>query len=215
MPSPRPLQAQADPRRAGGVLWIDRQEFEREAQSALALCAAALARDDVSVDAAEHAAERALALYRGPFLGGDRDLDWAQPARDRCAHLWASLTCRLSALMAVRDQEYERAVLLLERLVETQPDDEQAVALLMLVQATGGHRGEALRTYEVLRSRLKRDFGMLPEPELEMVATTVRTGISRDRLVALLAARATGPLDQSDDLEPLDLRELASLALAT
>lgn len=64
--------------------------------------------------------------------------------------------------MAVRNRDDERAALLLEHLVEAMPDDENAVALLMLVQAVGGHRGEALRTYEALRQRLKRTFDIAP-----------------------------------------------------
>lgn len=51
------------------MLWIDRQEFEREAEAALAALAAA--HDGAPLDIAVSSARHALRLYRGAFLPND------------------------------------------------------------------------------------------------------------------------------------------------
>lgn len=211
---PSPASALTDAQRDSLALWIDRQEFERKAAIALAACTAV--RDDPSWDVAAQHARHALRLYRGAFLPNDLYVDWTQPARDRCRHLWASLVRRFSVLMAVREGDYEQAGLLLERMAEAMPDDENTAALLMLVQAVGGHRREALRTYEALRQRLKQHFDIEPSGELEAVAASIRAGGARSELMAFLAVGTwERRFDLGDEHPPLDLRELAYLASAT
>lgn len=180
-------------RRLESAIWIDRQEFEEEAQAALT--AFAHAHDQPAMDEARKHGMRALRLYRGAFLPTDLYADWTWQARSRCQLLWANCMRRLSAHMLLHDQNYDQVILLLTELVEAMPDDENAVSLLMLAQAAGAHRSEALHTYSALRRRLKEHFDMIPTGELETLAHRIRTGVARHELLALFA----------DEISPLKI----------
>lgn len=167
----------------GAGLWIDRERFERHAACALA------EREALRLTAGAHrAGERALALYRGPFLADDLCAPWTQPMRTQCQRVWAALLVRLSDY-AVRARQYDSAAALLGQMVETIPDDEEAVARLMLIHAVTGRRGEALRAFQELRTYFSDVLHMELTAELEQLALAIR---SRDTLDDLLARLVEG-----------------------
>ncbi len=172
-------------------LWIDRERFEALAMQALDLLAQSPARDHSEQIAAGHRlAGEALSLYQGAFLADDAGIsgmEWVQATRMQCLRLWSSLM-RCLVGFAVADHQLERALHLLGQLVDRQPDDEDAAAGLMCVQAAMGHCGEAMRTYEHLCSRLSASLSIRPMREVQDLAYAIRHSDSLQDL-RLLAIR--------------------------
>ena len=118
----------------------------------------ASARDDVD------ALEQAAALYRGEPLVESRYDDWATPVRERVQRSWRDLCLRLArgcrALGSV-----EEAVGLLERLLDSDPLDEEALRELLPLLVEMGRRTDALRRYQQFERRLSEELDVPPAPE--------------------------------------------------
>ncbi len=172
-------------------LWVDRERFEALATQALDLLERNPGRDDwedaAQMTAGHRLAGEALALYQGAFLADDAELQWIQARRMQCLRLWSSLV-RCLIDLAVAEQQLERALYLLGHLVDRQPDDEDAAADFMCVQAAMGHRAEAMRTYEHLCSQLSASLGIRPMREVQELASAIRHSESLQDL-RLLAIR--------------------------
>jgi DNA-binding SARP family transcriptional activator len=119
--------------------WIDAQEFERRA-----------AEDPAA----------ALELCRGELLEGLED-EWALLARERHRARVIELLEAL-ATRAERDGDLRVAVELTRRQVERDPFDEEAHRRLMMRLAAAGDRSGALRGYQALAERLRRELGVAP-----------------------------------------------------
>ncbi len=177
-------------------LWVDRERFEALARQAIDLLDRSPGRDDrddredaEQIAAAHRLAGEALSLYQGAFLADDLGMEWewVQATRMKCMRLWSSLV-RCLVDLAVAEHQLERALHLLGHLVDTQPDDEDAAADLMCVQAALGHRAEAMRTYEHLCSQLSASLGIRPMREVQELASAIRHSESLQDL-RLLAIR--------------------------
>jgi DNA-binding SARP family transcriptional activator len=100
----------------------------------------------------EQRLEKAIALYRGPFLegfsGGDSPAfdDWALGVREQLAHQF-SVALQALAEQYERRGEYARACEVARRRVAQAPWQEQAHQSLMRLLALSGQRGEALAQY--------------------------------------------------------------------
>lgn len=116
---------------------------------------------------------RALALYRGHFLNMDLYLDWIVAARSRYQRLWTALVGALAGL-ELEDEHFDKAILLLARLVDESPDDEAAVKRLMIAYAASGRRAEALRTYRRLRMHLSTTLDIEPGADLNVLEQAIR-----------------------------------------
>jgi len=137
----------------------------------------ALARDALSVDVAEFETlarssrrddlERAIALYRGPFLDGfdaraEPFEEWASAMRTQFAE---SAAAALGTLIS----EYEaagadqRALPFARRLVDLDPLREDAHRAAMRLYQRSGRRNEALRQYQECVAVLDADLGVEPE----------------------------------------------------
>ncbi len=170
-------------------IWADYQHFE--ALAAIALRAwgpGRLTPDAQSIETARTCADEALVLYRGPFLAADRDVDWTHGRRLQYLSLWATLV-RRRAELAVAEQHLDHAALLLGQLLHTDPEDEDAAARLMRIQAALGHRGEALRIFERLSALLTANMGTRPTLELQELACAIRAGESRQESRLLVRRR--------------------------
>jgi len=172
-------------------LWVDRERFEALATQAIDLLERSPARDDAEQIAAAHRlAGEALSLYQGAFLAddaGDVGMEWVHATRMQCLRLWSSLV-RCLVDLAVAEHQLERALHLLGHLVDRQPDDEDAAADLMCVQAAMGHRAEAMRTYEHLCLKLSASLGIRPMREMQELAQAIQHSESLQDL-RLLAIR--------------------------
>lgn len=107
--------------------------------------------------------QRALKLYRGPFLS-DCYEDWAEPLR---RDLEQALVITLSATSAhlLHQEEYEGVELAASKALELDPFEETAVETLMNSALSQGTPRSALELYESFEKMLSRD-GLEPPMEL-------------------------------------------------
>lgn len=139
---------------------------------------------------------RALAMWRGPVLGG-----WASHEAERLAEL------RLSASeeWAELELEYGDAELVIETLiplVAEHPYREGVRAQLMIALDRVGARQEALRLYNEGRQRLEDELAIEPGPELQRAARAL-LGNPMGAIPAQLPGdnvRFTGRQAQADEL---------------
>jgi DNA-binding SARP family transcriptional activator len=179
-------------------LWLDVAHFERLAHTALAIFERAMQEPTGDSDGREGSggcagyggygvrlAERALALYGGPFLPTDLFADWAGAMRDRVLRVWVTLVRRLAAYH-VATGNFEHASLLFGDLVDAMPDNEDAVARLMLLHTAMNQRALALRLYQTLCTQLLGTLDAQPTPVLQQLAQTIRSGTLADDPLTVL-----------------------------
>jgi DNA-binding SARP family transcriptional activator len=159
----------------GVTVTVDAVEFGELARRALdgtSLGTGPGASTGASTETRTALARRALALYAGELLPGDRYEEWAEPRRDQLRRQHLELL-RLDGRW--------------EAVAELDPADEQAHLALMRRQAANGERHAALRQFDRLDRALRQELGIAPGPE----ATALR-----DRLLAAqqVFPRRDGPL---------------------
>lgn len=116
-------------------------------------------------------AERAAALYRGPFLdgfflpGAVEYEHWAEAERRRIALLHQGLLESL-ATNAEDQGDYREAVGWWKRLQADNPTSAAAAAGLIRSLAAAGDRAEALRQARVFSDLMRDEFGVEPDPEI-------------------------------------------------
>jgi DNA-binding SARP family transcriptional activator len=155
-----------DPR----LVWLDVWSFERfllEAEQAER-------RGDrrASVDLLE----RALALYRGPFLASEPRADWAISARERLRDKFLRATGRLCRHWTEAG-EWERAAEGYARGLDVDDLAEEFYQGLMQCYERLGRRAEAVRVAERCRHALAAVLGVEPSPATQAIAR--RLGGSR------------------------------------
>jgi len=125
--------------------------------------------------------ERAVALYRGPFLEGFflKDSaafdDWSLLTRERL-HRQALAALRHLAEEHERSGELERACEVARRRVELEPWQEEAHRRLMRLLALRGQRSAALAQYEACRRTLRDELGVEPAEETRALYQRIRDG---------------------------------------
>src|SRR5215468_5059117 len=119
----------------------------------------------------------AAELYRGELLA-DFDInsepfqEWLAAERDRTLALICDILHRLSALQDAVG-EHEAAIQSGRRLVTLDPLSEFGQRALMRSYARAGRRGEALRQYKSCAEMLKRELGVAPDVETQLLATEI------------------------------------------
>ncbi|MBZ9977708.1 BTAD domain-containing putative transcriptional regulator [Mesorhizobium sp. BR-1-1-10] len=109
--------------------------------------------------------EKALANYNGPFLdgfylGSDGFDGWVTSERDRLLSRALEAFEKLARLV-----DTETGIILVDRVLVMEPTREEAYRLKMELLLASGQRDRAIRTYEVCRSMLKKEFGVEVGPE--------------------------------------------------
>ena len=140
-------------------VWVDADEFEREAQRGVS-AVAGLREPDTQARA--HL-ERAVGLYGGDFLSDELYGEWALGERER---LRSAASDALRALVRIDGSSAEVRAELLERLAELEPFDDDVQRELISAWLRMGRRSRAVRQYESFRARLLHQFGTLPEFDL-------------------------------------------------
>jgi DNA-binding SARP family transcriptional activator/Tfp pilus assembly protein PilF len=171
-------------------LWIDVEEFERYADTAIK-----------SLD--RECAEAAIGLYGGDLLPEDRYEDWAARRRDQLRDLYHLLLSELSTIYESRS-EYHRSIDLLKRLIASDPVDEQAHRNLMRMYGLTGNRLQARRQYQQCAESLRTELDAMPEPataELhqQIESGAFQQGISRIAILPLCNESADPELDYLTD----------------
>lgn len=130
-----------------GLLWVDVEAFEDAAGSRVTREPAAY--------------RRAIELYAGELLPGDRYEDWADARRQELRDTFLSLLVELARLYEGRG-EHESAIKALQRLLVEEPAREVAHVGLMRLYVLSGRQGDALGQYERLREVLAMELGAEP-----------------------------------------------------
>ncbi len=122
----------------------------------------------------------ALALYRGDFLDGfhvpevsAEYEEWVERTRARLRRR-AAAAAQTAAAAAEQAGDGERAVEWGRRGCELEPDQEAGWRRLMVLQERLGDGAGALRTYDELAQRLRREFDADPAPETAQLAGAIR-----------------------------------------
>src|SRR5271156_21901 len=158
---------------------VDLEQFERLArsQNPLALRAAA-------------------ELYRGELLA-DFDInsepfqEWLAAERDRTLATVCDILHRLSTKQDAAG-EHDGAILSGRRLVMLDPLSEFGQRALIRAYARAGRRGEALRQYKSCAETLKRELGVAPDVETQLLANEIsRSSGAREH-------RVPGPPEDHD-----------------
>jgi DNA-binding SARP family transcriptional activator len=173
----------------GGLLRGDRQSIalDRAGIEVDVLALERLIRENTIESLAE-----ATLLYRGDLLDGIlvRDPafeDWLLVERQRLRQLFErALTGLMSKASALGD--HERAAEAARRLLLSDPLSEIAHRTLMQVYAAEGQTAQALKLYDGLRERLKREVGVQPERETVALSERLRRRRTAVDPVAEMAA---------------------------
>ncbi len=154
---------------------------------------------------------QALSLYQGDFLAGfhvpevSAELEeWVDRTRSRlcrqaAAAAWAAAQAAESASQA------DAALELARRACELEPDQEAGWRRVMMLQDRLGDRAGALRTYDELAARLRREFEAEPSPETAALAAKLRAARSSAAIGTPLTPTLSSP-----DGEPAPLGEPAT-----
>jgi DNA-binding SARP family transcriptional activator len=118
--------------------------------------------------------EAAAGYYRGEPLADDRYDDWAISIRARVQRTWRDLCLRLAALHQ-RAGAPDEAVRWLERIIESDPLDEEALLGLLANLRDLDRRTEALRRYQHYAQRLKVELDLEPGRELQSLVADLRS----------------------------------------
>ena len=144
-------------------VWIDADEFEQAVEQGRA----AMAR--LAPAQAAESFERAVALYRGPFLADEPYTHWATDERNHLAGLATYALWILSALASERGDRLD-AIRHLKRLAELEPLDSNVHRELVQALIGEGERSDAKRRYDSFSHRLWRELGLRPEFDLRSLA---------------------------------------------
>ena len=140
--------------RAPGDLWIDVEEFEQRASTALK-----------TKTIKEY--ESALELYAGELLTEDRYEDWAVARRERLSRIAERLLSESAQLYEAAGQ-WQQSIEQMLQLVAFNPSNEAAHRQLMRLYALSGSRHEALAQFQRCQAILRKELDA--EPEAKTIA---------------------------------------------
>jgi DNA-binding SARP family transcriptional activator len=165
-------------------VWIDADEFEEKVAAGLA----AYERGEDPI--ARRLLEDALQLYRGDFLADEPYAEWAYVERERLRDLAGRLLSTLSELALAqgdRDQALDHA----RRLADMYPFDTAVQRRVIALYLRQGRSSDAVRRYNELRVRMRREFGVGPEFELSELTADNGYGTSSPSAVPRIAPPTT------------------------
>jgi len=127
-------------------------------------------------EAAAALLEQALALYRGPFLGGF-SYDWVEMRRRTLEERYLDACDTLGEVRAAQGKHSE-AMRLFENALQTESCRERSALGLLRGMAATGKRDEALRRYYDFARRLEKEMGVGPGPDLLILRESLQTASS-------------------------------------
>jgi ATP/maltotriose-dependent transcriptional regulator MalT/DNA-binding SARP family transcriptional activator len=147
-----------------GEFWFDVEEFRDRISTAGRLAGGSQERAS--------RLERAVALYRGPFLE-EFYSEWCETLRRELEHHYISALARLAGYYAAKG-DYARSVTPLERIIEIDPYREEVYAELMKACGRMGNAVAALKWYEYYCHTAGKDLGATPSQELTDLYRRIR-----------------------------------------
>lgn len=118
--------------------------------------------------------ERAIKLYKGPFLDADGEESWLLAPRERLRNRYLRAVERLGSHRE-RSDLWDQAIECYESGIAADDLAEPFYQRLMACHAQLGRRGEALATYERYRKLLASRFGVAPSEEVQAVARRLQS----------------------------------------
>jgi DNA-binding SARP family transcriptional activator len=112
--------------------------------------------------------ERAVALYRGPFLSEGADEPWAISYSERLRTKFLRAIEKLGSYL-VEEGELDRAVECFHRAIEMDDIIEIFYQRLMICLKKLGRRAEALSVYQRCKKTLSANLGLEPSPETRAI----------------------------------------------
>ncbi|GAC1523908.1 MAG: BTAD domain-containing putative transcriptional regulator [Chloroflexota bacterium] len=120
--------------------------------------------------------QEAAELAVGEVLAEDRYEDWATPVREQVFRQWRGICLRLARLQRVAGSRGE-AVGWLERVLDRDPLDEEALQALLGALGEAGLGSEALRRYQQFAQRLGEELGAEPDTDTVALADQINRGV--------------------------------------
>ncbi len=136
-------------------VWVDATELERRAGRGLELHA------EGQPDLARPFLESAVRLHRGEFLPDEAEEEWTLEERERL-HGLVARACEALVVAGLAAGDLDSAGEHARRLADLEPLDVDVQRQLIEIWLQQGRRSDAVRRYEVLRTRTLREFGEEP-----------------------------------------------------
>ena len=118
---------------------------------------------------------RAVDRYRGDLLPEDPYEDWVAGQRTTLRTSYLTLLRRLASLHEQRG-EMGQAIAACQRLLATEPLDEEAHVALIRLFALAGQQRQAALQYDALADLLARELGAEPQPAARALIASIRAG---------------------------------------
>jgi DNA-binding SARP family transcriptional activator len=157
----RNRQVSLDPR----YCWVDTWAFEHWAGQV------EVARELTETEIA--LADKAIALYRGPFLAQDTDQAWTLAPRERLRSKFLRLVGKLAQHFA-QGGHWEQAKTYYQKGLEVDPLAEEFYRQLMSCYVALNRPAEALALYERCQQNLRTTLGIIPSRETRALFDQVR-----------------------------------------
>lgn len=141
--------------------WLDIDQFEQSAINGLNKPLESMTPEQVT------SLENAVQLYTGDLLE-DCYGDWAIQERERLHLLYLRCLARLMRYYR-RNGRYEECVTCGKQILHTDPLREQIHRELIMLYMENGQRGLAIHQYEMCRQTLKRELGIDPMSETQLL----------------------------------------------
>jgi len=152
--------------------WVDAFAFE----SILARVDAEVRSSDASSDGSHivFLAEKAIALYKGPFLAAETSHPWAVGVRERMRSKFLRAVGSLGRSLEMEGR-WAEAIACYRRGLEVDDLAEEFYQRLMICHQRAGQVAEALAAYNRCRKILSAVLGVAPSAETESVADRIRS----------------------------------------
>ena len=144
------------------VCWIDVWAFESLIKEADAQGKKGRAKQTADL------LEKAIALYKGPFLAGEKDASWTVVAQERLRRKFLRCVSLLGNYWQ-KTKEWEKAISVYGRGLEIDNIAEEFYQGLMICYHQMGRTAEALDTYERLKKIFSTLMGVKPSPKTETI----------------------------------------------
>ena len=118
------------------------------------------------IETAVLSTQKAIELYRGPFLAGEVEKSWMVSIRERLRRKFLRNVSWLANYWG-QSENWEKAVECYERGLEVDDLAEELYRRLMTCYQRLGRKAEALSTYKRCQKTLAGALGIKPSPEIQ------------------------------------------------
>jgi LuxR family maltose regulon positive regulatory protein len=136
------------------------------------------AKNRGSSEKAVHWIERAIDLYKGPFLADEIEQSWTISLRERLRTRFIRNLIWLGRYWQGQE-EWEKAIESYQQGVEIDEAAEDFYQQMMICYRELGQQAEAFSIYDRCRKTLHRIFGINPSPKTEAIYKTLNSGVKK------------------------------------